>query len=452
MGKDFIVNQLKNRRILILGFGREGKSTYQFIRKHLPNIPLVVADENPQIETYLFENDSYTKHILYEKDSEHFTNYDRVLKSPGISLKDKLERIDLSKISSQTDLFLQAFSSQCIGITGTKGKSTTTSLLFHVLKNAHSKTLMAGNIGTPLFDIIEEVDAETKIVIELSAHQLEFIHKSPHISILLNLFEEHLDHYNSYEDYKMAKFNIARCQSAADYFVYNANDQETACLLGTNPISSRCMSFANALSDAFYMKKDGKLLKICAIDDTFPLKGEHNLENVAAVLTALSCIENVDIQNIEKDLYSFKSLPHRLEPLGEVDGIFFYNDSISTVPQASIAAVKALKNVNTILLGGMDRGIDYSPLVDFLKKSEVENLIFTGDAGKRMMDLFGKIENKHCFFSNSYQEMVEIAKKHTKKGEICLLSPAAASYDQFRNFEHRGERFRELVMLVRLPD
>ena len=452
MGQDFIINQLKDRRILILGFGREGKSSYRYIRRHLPYIPLVIADENPQIETHLFENDRYTTAILYEKDRETFADYDRVLKSPGISLKDRLGSMDASKISSQTDLFLQAFSSQTIGITGTKGKSTTASLLFHVLKSACPHVLLAGNIGIPPFDIVEQVDAETKIVIELSAHQLEFIHKSPHISILLNLFEEHLDHYNSYEDYKMAKFNIARCQSAADCFIYNVNDRETACLLGTKPVSSHCIGFAGELSASFvkdndfYLRKDGKLLKICSIEDDFPLKGEHNLDNVSAVIAALSCIETVDIQSISGALYSFKPLAHRLEPLGKVGEIFFYNDSISTIPQASIAAVKVLKNVNTILLGGMDRGIDYAPLVDFLRQSEVENLIFTGDAGKKMMDLFGKQENKQFFFSNSYQEMVEIAKKCTKKGCICLLSPAAASYDQLKNFEHRGETFRQLVL------
>jgi len=479
MNMNNIINQLQAKRILILGFGREGKSSYRFIRKHLPHLPLVVADENPDIETHLFENDVYTKNILYEKDSETFADYDMVLKSPGICLKDKLNQIDRSKISSQTDLFLQAFSPQCIGITGTKGKSTTASLLFHVLKNLYPNTLIAGNIGIPLFDIVEQMDAETKIVIELSSHQLEFVRKSPHISILLNLFEEHLDHYNSYKDYQLAKFNIARYQSDNDYFIYNLNDKRIADLLESMPVASCCLRFFKELSETFVNA------------ETFPLKGEHNLENVAAVIVALCCMKGLDTQKISELLHSFKSLPHRLEPIGEIDGIYFYNDSISTIPQASIAAVKALKNVNTLILGGMDRGVDYSPLVDFLKESGVENFIFTGDAGKRIMELFGKQEetpknlirlcgldpqspessagdscfrrndgvdwndglifrssqeNKNFFFCTSYQEIVEIAKKYTKKGTICLLSPAAASYDQFKNFEQRGEVFRQLVL------
>ena len=436
MSVEVIVNQLKRKRILVLGFGKEGKSSYQFIRKHLPTVSIVVADENPELDTQLFENDSLTKHIFYDAIREDFSDYDIVLKSPGICLKDKYNRLDFSKISSQTDLFLQAFSPQCVGITGTKGKSTTTSLIFHIINNLRPNSLIAGNIGIPLFDVIEQIDLETKIIVELSAHQLEFIRKAPHISILLNLFEEHLDHYNSYEDYQSAKFNIARCQSAEDYFIYNANDPLIASLLSTKPVKSHCIPFSNELLDAF------------VIDDFFPLKGEHNLENVAAAIAALNCIENVDNQKIKELLYSFKPLPHRLEFIGEVDGVFFYNDSISTVPQASIAAVKALKSVNTIILGGTDRGIDYSPLVDFFKDSDVENFIFTGKAGKRMMRLFEKLQDKKQFYCSHYEEVVKTAKVHTQKGAICLLSPAAASYDQFKNFEHRGDAFRELVIGV----
>jgi UDP-N-acetylmuramoylalanine--D-glutamate ligase len=463
MGKDLIINKLQDKRILILGFGSEGQSSYHFIRKYFPELPIVIADESSDIATHLFENDKYAQDISYKRNTETFDDYDIVLKSPGISLKKRLGSIDKTKISSQTDLFLQAFAPQCIGVTGTKGKSTTTSLLSHVLKAQYPNTLMAGNIGIPLFDIIEQIDEDTKIVLELSSHQLEFIRNSPHISILLNLFEEHLDHYNSYKDYQLAKFNIARYQSNKDYFVYNTGDKQIAALLEENLVESTCVGFSFRQTEAsqsfvkngcFWLKmgKMGHLVEIGEVGGAFPLKGEHNLENVAAAIAALSYVEEIDIQKINNTFYSFNPLPHRLELLGEADGIFFYNDSISTVPQASIAAVKALKNVNTIILGGMDRGIDYTHLADFLGKSAVENFIFTGDAGKRIMELFENvenaenIENKKSFFCTSYQEIVRIAKECTKKGSICLLSPAAASYDQFKNFEERGDAYRKLVL------
>jgi len=428
-----IINKLRNKKILLLGFGKEGASGYAFIRKHLPQIPITIANLHELTDTSAFTNDPNTHLLIGEHYLDTINNYDIVLKSPGISLKNIIHLIDKDKISSQTDLFLQAFSSQCIGVTGTKGKSTTASLIFHILNNLHPNSLLAGNIGIPLFDIIEQIDSKTKIVLELSSHQLEFIRKSPHISILLNLFEEHLDHYNSYEDYKLAKFNIARYQSENDYFIYNAADPQIVFLLNEKPVKSHCISgFSSELANSY-------------LTDSFPLKGEHNLENVSAAITALSCVEDVDIQNIKDFFHSFKPLPHRLEFIGKFDDILFYNDSISTIPQASIAAVQALKNVNTIILGGFDRGIDYQPLIDFLENSEIENIIFTGEAGKRMLLLSNNLKDKQLFFKDSYSEIVFLAKKHTKKGSICLLSPAAASYDQFQNFEHRGEVFRELV-------
>ena len=445
-----IIDRLNNKNILLLGFGKEGASSYAFIRKHLPQTPVTVANRDELTDISVFANDPHTHLLTGEHYLDAINDYDIVLKSPGISLKHRIEALDRDKISSQTDLFLQAFAPQCIGVTGTKGKSTTASFIYHILKQLKEDALLAGNIGIPFFDIIDNITQDTKIVLELSSHQLEFIRKSPHISILLNLFEEHLDHYNSLADYHTAKFNIARYQSEKDFFVYNTTDSSISNLLKTNKIKPNCVgfSFAKTPSSMFYASGNGfykKEEKICEITPHFPLKGEHNIANTAAVIATVYCVKDIDLVRIKDAVYSFKGLPHRLEFIGEFDGILFYNDSISTVPQASIAALQALENVNTLILGGFDRGIDYQPLVDFLKNSEVENIIFTGEAGKRMLSLSNNLKNKNLFFKKTYPEIVFLAKKHTKKGRICLLSPAAASYDQFRNFEHRGDRFRGLV-------
>jgi UDP-N-acetylmuramoylalanine--D-glutamate ligase len=450
MSVSAIVEELKNKDILLLGFGKEGKSSYHFIRKYLPQVALTIANKDELADTEIFTNDPYT-HVLT---GEHYLNtindYDIVLKSPGVSLKNIVHLLDKNKISSQTDLFLRAFAPQCIGVTGTKGKSTTASFIYHVFKYLKQNTLLAGNIGIPLFDIVENIKPDTKIVMELSSHQLEFIRKSPHISILLNLFEEHLDHYNSIDDYHSAKFNIARYQSEKDYFIYNTTDISTANLLRINTIKSNLTGFSlfpDPLS-MFYTKDQNfyrKQEKICEITPDFPLKGEHNLLNTSAVFAAVFCTENVDTNYIKDAVYSFCGLPHRLEFVGKHHGILFYNDSISTVPQSAIAAVRALENVNTLILGGFDRGIDYQTLIDFLENSTIENIIFTGEAGKRMLYLSEKLKNKHLFFKNSYSEIVAIAKECTKIDSICLLSPAAASYDQFNNFEHRGDVFKKLI-------
>jgi UDP-N-acetylmuramoylalanine--D-glutamate ligase len=494
MSVDIIIERLKDKNILLLGFGKEGQSSYAFIRKYFPNIFITIADKNPENILPVLERDSNIRLISGECYLDAIHDYDIVLKSPGISLK-SISLLDRSKISSQTDLFLQAFALQCIGVTGTKGKSTTTSLLYHILQSIGNDALIAGNIGVPFFDVIEKINPLTKIVLELSSHQLEFISKAPHISILLNLFEEHLDHYRSFNDYQQAKFNIARYQSISDCFIYNTTDELILNLLKNNKIESKHLGFSFAkneksvsyVKDAFFcflnrsclklenvinrdcfvprnddteqtekrhcearsnLKRQSSIKeeKIVRINEEFLLKGEHNLLNVTAVIAALQCMDDIDNLQIEKALYTFKGLEHRLERVGEFDGIIFYNDSISTIPQASVAAVNALKDVDTIILGGFDRGIDYQFFIEFLEQSGIHNFIFTGDAGKRMMKLFNNQENKNLYFLETYSEIVELAKKCTQKGKICLLSPAAASYDQFKNFEHRGNIYKQLII------
>lgn len=448
-----IVNQLANKNILLLGFGREGRSSYNFIRKHLPQAHIGIADQNTQIPSQLQPDEHLSFHL-----GDHYLDaiplYDIVLKSPGISLKHLLSSIDLNKISSQTDLFLQAFHAQCIGVTGTKGKSTTSSLIYHLLHPCNDNVVFGGNIGLPLFELTDKIDPHTRIVLELSSHQLEFIHRGPHIGLLLNLYEEHLDHYNSYEDYQKAKYNIALKQGKDDFFIYCLHDARIQERIAGQAFTSQGRPFAHGYDHRavsyydhgqFYLQLPQGTQAIAAVDDNFPLKGEHNYTNVAAALAAISCIPDICMEHITPALQSFTPLSHRLEPAGTYHGIIFYNDSISTIPQAAIAAVEALKNVDTIILGGMDRGIDYSPLAEYMAQAQVRNFIFTGMAGKRMMELFEQKHIPNLHFCSSYDEIVPLAISITRKGSICLLSPAASSYDSFKNFEHRGNYFKELI-------
>ena len=194
-----IFKRLRGKRILILGFGREGKSSLAFIQKFLPHAIVGIADRN---ESAFKDLDLSIKTYSGDNYFDAVKDYDIVIKTPGISLKDK--DIDLSKITSQTDLFLEEFHSQIIGITGTKGKSTTSTLIYHLLKESGRDAILAGNIGIPIFDVIEKITNKSIIVFELSAHQLQFIHRSPHIGILLNVFEEHLDHFGTFDAYRNA--------------------------------------------------------------------------------------------------------------------------------------------------------------------------------------------------------------------------------------------------------
>jgi len=291
----------------------------------------------------------------------------------------------------------------------------------------------------------------------MSSHQLENCSVAPHYSILLNLFQEHLDHYQTYKDYQLAKFNIAKFQQADDYFICNADNEEINTILSEIQFKGKFVQFSLLqkvnygcfVKDNIVYFNDGKLCK-AYYDTNLPrsLKGKHNLLNIMAAINVCKLI-GVPDSNIIDSIGSFKGLEHRIEFVGNFNGIDFYNDSISTIPEATIAAVNALKEVNTLLLGGFDRGINYTRLAEFLVKSDIINLIFIGKAGKRMLTEIGKYKNsnKQYFEAISFENAVEIAIKKTEKGKICLLSPAAASYDMFKNFEGRGKRFKELVSM-----
>ena len=416
-GFDLILNRLRGKRILILGFGREGRSSLHFLKKYLPDADVAVADKN-EMEGVKH----YGSHYL-----EAMFDYDIVIKTPGISLKD----FDTKgvEITSQTDLFLSQFHAQTIGITGTKGKSTTTSLIYHLLKSSGRDAILTGNIGIPCFDVMEDIKPDSIVVYELSAHQLEYVHNSPRVGVLLNIFEEHLDHFGTMERYAEAKLNIMRYMGEDDMAVVHESLMEDAWRLFVNNI----------------------VFSLFDIDDmvdctSLPLLGEHNMLNVKAALLACYAY-GVDVREIVPYLYTFKPLEHRLEPVGTFGGVTFVNDSISTIPQAAISACQALGRVDFLLLGGFDRGIDYQPLADYLKAYPVPHLLFTGKAGERMMHLMDGVSTLYSY--TSMEEAFTYISTHAKLGDVCLLSPAASSYDQYKNFEERGAKFKRLAAIFR---
>ena len=213
---DLIRRELENRKVLLLGFGREGQSSYRLIRRVLPELHLTIADADKAVgENEMLKNDRFVDLHLDEGYLEGLNSFERILKTPGISLKDIIYDLDPASITSQTDLFLSWYSGKVIGVTGTKGKSTTATLIYHILKLAGKDSLLMGNIGRPAFDFIDEISPETNLVYELSSHQLEYVRNSPHLAVLLNLYQEHLDAYRSFHDYQAAKMNIAKYQVKA---------------------------------------------------------------------------------------------------------------------------------------------------------------------------------------------------------------------------------------------
>jgi UDP-N-acetylmuramoylalanine--D-glutamate ligase len=454
---ELIKNLFENKSLALLGFGREGRSTYKLLRRVFTHKTITIIDENAEVATdELLKDDTNLQFISGNDCMSKIDNYDVAIKSPGIpsnTLPGKLARV---RLTSQTDIFLQCYGHQSIGITGTKGKSTTSSLIFHILKNAGANTLLVGNIGIPPFDCVDEIEPDTLIVLELSSHQLEYISHAPHVAVFLNLFQEHLDHYYTYQEYQSAKFNIGKYQGASDYFIYNYDNETLRQLLEKSPeLETQSLAFSLEPGAKSELKVNNQWIefqygrRIIRLYDTSegqPLKGHHNLYNIMAA-SAACYLSGISTHQIGTGIRSFNGLEHRIELVGNYAGITWYNDSIATIPEATIEAIKTLQSVDTVILGGFDRGIEYAVLYPFLITSGVSNIIFVGEAGARMMKEFSDYGENDLILCTAvdFKQVVKIASEVTQKGKICLLSPAAASYDMFKNFEERGNTYKKNV-------
>lgn len=422
---DAIMRRLENRRILILGLGREGQSTLNFIHNHHIPCSLTVADKKAPGHELRLELQKRGIHCVFGPEYLDLPDeFELIIKSPGIPSQLITGQLS-APISSQTDLFLEAYGRQTIGITGTKGKSTTSSLIHHILSKNGQHALLTGNIGIPCFDIIPEIGRETTVVFELSAHQLEFVRHSPHIGLLLNIFPEHLDHFGDFERYAAAKCNIF------------AHMQHDDVLIVHSDLSQRIPSQLASVRHYY----DQVAINHTAI----PLKGKHFDLLAKAALLATSAA-GVDSSAALAALHSFDPLPHRLEPIGPIDGVLFINDSIATIPEATLAALDTWPPT-FLILGGFDRGIDYGLIVEGLKRHDTTRLLLTGPAGQRMGQLIeAAYPNKPVFYFNQLEEAFGLIAQVAREGDVVMLSPAAASYDQYLNFEHRGNRFKELAL------
>ena len=441
-----LIEYFKDKKVLILGFGKEGQSTYNLIRKYLPTQQLFIADKKDDFQNSFdfLVNDKNVSFISGEGYLNNLNDYDVIMKSPGISFAFMDTSLYYHKIKSQLELLLEFFDNYTIGITGTKGKSTTSSLIYKVLKDQNKNCILLGNIGVPVFDYIDEIGQDEIIVLEMSSHQLEFMELSPNIAILLNVFEEHLDHYESFDKYAEAKCNIYKYQKQGDYLLYNSDNEMLNKLVTQVNGTSYKVSFIKTSDVDIYLKDDEVFFKDKPIynkNEERNLVGEFNLNNIMFVL-GVSEILKLDIAKTTQSISEFKPLPHRLECVGEYDSVLYYDNSIGTIPMATIEAVKALKNVDTLIIGGMDRGIDYTDLIEFINESDISNIICLPKTGH---DIAKSLNKENCFIVETMEEAVDTAKKVTAKGKSCLLSPAAASYGFFKNFEERGDMFKKYV-------
>lgn len=426
-----LIDFFRDKTVLILGFGREGKATLNFLRKHYPDRKFYIADKNA-----VTLDDKNVQLICGENYLDCINDFDIVMQSPGISLRD-VQIKDGTTVTGEMDLFLRFVPCKKIGITGTKGKSTTTTLTYRMLQASGVPSMIMGNIGTPVFECIDEVIGKVA-VIEMSCHQLEFAKASPDIAIFTNAYPEHLDHYNGFEGYIGAKLNIVRYQDENGLFISSADQPLEEIVGGLDFVKSarKKISCKAYETDEFFKS-------LTTLSEFLP--GENQWQDIFFAATAAREF-GVSNEAIEEAVRGFGGIPHRLEKFNVRNGISFYDDAIATIPHAVLSNVKSLGNVGTLIIGGMDRGLDYSEFIDGLMAAPIDNLICMPETGYTIAD---SLIQKGCTLNVVKCETLEqaVAKSFelTQSGKACLLSPAAASYNRYKNFEEKGNAFKRLV-------
>lgn len=425
--------EFEGKNILIWGYGMEGRSTYQFIRRLLPDQKITIADGGKGLERA--RKETVSTECVTDRGLD-FSPFDLIMKAPGIVVP---EDQDKSNISGEAQLFLKHYREHTIGITGTKGKSTTTSLVYSLLSEKYP-TVLVGNIGKACFDCIDEMENGALAAFEISCHQLEFCPYSPHVAVYLNLYEEHLDHYGSLKKYGDAKFNNILHQKKGDLAIMHA-------MLDQYGYIDRAPVKPLLITKDIYA--EGKTLHIPGKEMTVTdcrLIGEHNYQNLA-VAWAIADYYGVSDADVRKAVAEFQPLHHRLEDLGVHDGIRYINDSISTIGQAAIQALKSIDNVGVILIGGNDRQIEYNELEEYLHERSDVQVIFMYASGHRIHEEMVRkgLDRQGLFEVDDLAQAVALAKKICEPGHAVLLSPAASSYDHFKNFEERGKVFERMA-------
>lgn len=428
------IRSLAGKKICILGYGREGQAMAAALEKHAKGCRIMIADKNPELRIMNYELRSGDTYL------DHLDGFDVIIKSPGIPPNSKL-KAQSSKLATSTQIFLDSIEGSgatVIGVTGSKGKSTTASLIHHIFRTQSSKlktqSFFIGNIGEPAISHLGDAGSNTFFVHEMSSYQLMDLTSSPQIAVVTTFFPEHLDYHGSLQKYLEAKKHITRFQREDDVVFFNADSE------GAREISeeSKGKKIPFRMNDAPVSLEE------------IQLKGKHNLGNIAAAFKVAVHL-GIDREDAIAAIRTFKGLPHRLESLGVHDGMEWVNDSISTTPQSAIAALDALGDrVATIILGGQDRGYDFSPLIERLKTSSVKTVILLPDSGATIRK---KLQEANVTMNVINAETMEEATKKAKEQTshepratshwpIVLLSPAAPSYGHFKNFEDRGSSSR----------
>lgn len=442
-------------KVAIVGYGVEGRASYRYYSRS-PDNEIVIFDEFSSRPDDLPSDVLFISgpHALEELKGQEF---DKVLRTPPLA-PSKLA--DVANVWSGTREFFEQCPAPIIGVTGSKGKGTISSLIYEMLKAAGKSAWLVGNIGNPALDVLPQVKADDIVVYELSSFQLWDVERSPHTAIISIVEPEHLDVHKDVDEYYQAKANIRRFQTIHDSCYYHPTNEVSRQLADTGgPHDPSERELWRSKSSRYAIPDDGVVYvrdesfyirsrEICPVS-ALQLIGQHNIENAcAAICAALDYTD--DFAAIEQGLRNFKGLPHRLEFVAEVSGVKYYDDSIATTPGSAIAALRAFTEPKILILGGSDKGVDFKELAREVLKQDVRHVLTMG----AMSEVIAH-ELKDVGFTDitlvegAMKEVVETASKLAQAGDVVILSPSCASFDQYKNYADRGEQFQSQVKALK---
>lgn len=422
-------------KIAIAGYGLEGESNYRYWAANPDNIITIADQKQPDSKIPLGVNT-----IIGEDAFEKLLDFDLIVRTASLAPR----KINTNgKIWSSTNEFFAKCPAQIIGITGSKGKGTTASLIDSILSAAGRKTWLIGNIGKPALDVLGQIQADDIVIYELSSFQLWDLEKSPHIAVVLFIEQEHLDIHSDMEEYLKAKSNIALHQTKNDILIYNQLNQYAKVIANkskANLIGYTDNKTAHTNQNSFYY---GEQI-ICSVD-TLQLMGSHNLENACAAIDVVWEFTN-NVNVIEKGLRLFTGLPHRLQFVREVKGIKYYDDSIATTPSSAIAALRSFNVPKVIILGGSSKGSDFTELGEELNGHDVKAILI-GEEAENIANScrIAGFSDFEIMRNITMTKIINRAQSLAKPGSVVLLSPASASFGLFKNYSDRGEQFSAAV-------
>ena len=439
-------------KIVVLGGGESGFGAAYLAKKK--GLEVFLSDKG------LIKED-YKKLLLdagieYEEgkhDEDRILAADWIIKSPGIPKKAEIiSKINKKgiRVSSEIEFASEFTDAKIIAITGSNGKTTTTSLIYHILKNDDLKVGLGGNIGKSFAKQVADENFDY-YVLEVSSFQLDDIQNfRPYISLLLNLSQDHLDQYNyNYEEYALAKFRIAENQENDNFFIYNKDDEMSMNLLEKLEIKAKMIPFSlkEKLKEGGYLTEDKMVVKL---HDEFSMKidelalvGNHNVANSLAASIAGKILK-ISNESIRNSLTTFQAVEHRLEQVAEINGVRFINDSKATNVNATYYALESMKQPTVWIVGGTDKGNDYTEIEDLVKR-KVKAIVCLGLDNQKIIDFF-KEKKELIYSTSSMEDAVKTAKSLSKSGDTVLLSPCCASFDLFENYEDRGNKFKKEVL------